>query len=106
MGVGTAVSEGRAVTAASPCPHPDFQALVEVNRIEDVGRFQADVQIRCALCWTPFRFLGLRTGVDLAGARCSVDGATAHLAIAPKGEAPEPLPPGSVRGFDVEGRGS
>lgn len=55
------------------CKHPDFEAQVNVNRLEDVGRFSADVTIRCALCGVPFRFIGLPGGLDLNGASVSVD---------------------------------
>lgn len=63
------------------CPHMNFAAQVDVIRLEDSGRFSADVRIRCADCDTPFRFLGLPAGVDLNGATVSVDGEEARLAI-------------------------
>lgn len=68
------------------CPHEEFSALVNVNRLEDVRRFQADITIKCDQCGTPFRFIGLPYGVDLNGAAVSPDGTEARLAIAPKGE--------------------
>lgn len=67
------------------CLHEAFECDVTVNRLEDVGRFSADVRIKCAQCGVPFRFIGLPHGLDLNGAAVSVDGAEAHLAIAPKG---------------------
>lgn len=63
------------------CKHENFAAQVDVNRLEDSGRFTADVRIACSQCGTPFRFLGLPAGVDLNGATVSVDGTEARLAI-------------------------
>ena len=68
------------------CRHENFGASVEVNRLEDVGRFMADVRITCADCGVAMRFIGLPTGVDLNGASVSLDGTEGRFAIAPKGE--------------------
>jgi len=67
------------------CEHRDFEASVEVNRLEDTGRFNADVRIKCVECGTPFRFIGLPAGVDLNGAAVSIDGTEGRFAIAAKG---------------------
>ena len=75
----------------SECPHEIFEASVNVNRLEDVGRFCADITVHCTQCQTPFRFIGLPIGLDLNGASVSVDGTEAHMAIAPKGEVLTPL---------------
>ena len=83
----------------STCAHHNFDCFVNVARIEDVGRFMADVTVRCADCGTPFRFIGLPTGLDLDGACASVDGTEARLAIAPKGEVVTPLE--GLSGFTV-----
>lgn len=66
-----------------PCQHTAFNAHVAVNRLEDSGRFSADVTICCRECGAPFRFLGLPPGVELDGAAVSVDGTEARLAIGP-----------------------
>lgn len=63
------------------CEHKDFDALVKVNRLEDSGRFNAEVSIKCTECGEPFRFLGLPCGLDLNGAAVSADGEEACLAI-------------------------
>lgn len=63
------------------CKHEDFAAEVDVQRLEDVGRFAADVRIKCAQCGEPFRFLGLPCGIDLNGASVDPTGTEAHLAI-------------------------
>lgn len=68
------------------CEHKYFAATVEVNRLEDSGRFTADVRIVCSECQIPMRFIGLPFGVDLDGAAVSVDGTEGRFAIAPKGE--------------------
>lgn len=78
--------EGRPGT----CSHQNFFAAVTVNRLEDSGRFQADVRIGCVDCGTPFRFVGLPCGVDLNGAAVSVDGTEGRFAITPKGEVQTP----------------
>ena len=81
------------------CKHSVFDCDVMVNRLEDVGLFNADVRIKCAECGMPFRFIGLPAGVDLNGAAVSVDGTEARLAIAPKGDVITPLE--GVGGFTV-----
>jgi hypothetical protein len=68
------------------CQHEDFEAAVDVHRLEDSGRFQADVRINCKECGLPFRFIGLPAGLDLNGAATSADATEARLSIAPKGE--------------------
>lgn len=83
------------------CEHMNFEADVTVNRLEDTGRFNADVRIVCAECRIPFRFIGLQAGVDLNGAAVSVDGTEARLAIAPKGEVVSLVDDGAVGGFTI-----
>jgi hypothetical protein len=78
-------------STAGPCVHMEFGAEVRVARLEDTGRFVAEVRIRCAQCDKPFAFLGLEPGIDLGGARVSLDGLEANLAIAPEGAKPNPF---------------
>lgn len=73
------------------CRHEDFKANVRVARLEDSGRFMAEITVKCAQCDKPFQFLGLEPGVDLDGARVSIDGLEANIAIAPEGARPNPL---------------
>lgn len=68
MAVGTAIPlpevEGPLIhltEAQKKCPHENFHATVEVNRLSDSGRFSADVRINCSECDLPF--------VPWAGAR-------------------------------------
>lgn len=82
------------------CTHPDFAASVTVNRLEDAGRFIADVKIQCSACGAAFRFLGLPSGIDLNGASVNVDGTEARLAIAPPGQVAS-LVDGAPQGFTV-----
>jgi len=65
------------------CEHPDFQAVVIVNRIEDTGRFVADVHVRCAKCGVRFKWLGLAAGLHPAEPRVSVDGFELRAPIEP-----------------------
>ena len=88
---------------AKACKHEEFAVNTVVNRLEDTGRFQADITIKCDQCGTPFRFLGLPLGVDLNSAAVSFDGTEARMAIAPKGEAVPPI--SGVEGFSVKRAG-
>lgn len=85
------------------CNHHSFSANVEVTRLEDIGRFTADVKINCAVCGVAMRFIGLPAGLDLNGASVSVDGTEGRFAIAPKGEVVSELE-GTVSGFTVRKR--
>lgn len=82
------------------CPHNDFSLSAVVTRIEEKGRFQADIRIRCTDCGLPFRFIGLPAGLDLNGAATSVDATEARLAIAPRGEVVSALE-GCPVGFSI-----
>lgn len=76
------------------CLHMEFSAVVGVARLEDNKRatsFMAEIRIQCRECGTPFQFLGLAPGCDTQGARVSVDGLEANIAIVPEGTVPSPL---------------
>lgn len=73
------------------CKHEDFNARVDVTRLETSGGFMADVTINCAQCNLPFQFLGLPAGINMQGAMVSVDGLEARMAISPQGAQPSPL---------------
>lgn len=51
----------------------------------------AELKIFCGACNKPFQFLGLEPGLDLQGARVSIDGLEANIAISPEGVQPNPL---------------
>lgn len=82
----------------SKCEHMNFAAQADIHRLlREVGKggqpgevqgFMAKVRINCADCGRAFQFLGLEPGVDTQGARASVDGLEALLAICPQGEQP------------------
>ncbi len=67
----------------SECEHKEFEARVEVNRLEDVKLFAADIHIQCSECGMQFRFLGLPGGLHPAHPTVSVDGTEARLPIVP-----------------------
>ena len=73
------------------CEHHNFKAAVKVARLEDSGQFMAEVTVMCSDCSKPFQFLGLEPGLDLQGARVSIDGLEANLAICPEGAKPSPM---------------
>ena len=82
------------------CKHETFSANVAVNRLEDSGRFLAEITVSCSQCEMPFRFLGLTIGLDTAGARISPSGTEARIAIAPLGE--EQPDYSGVTGFEMK----
>jgi hypothetical protein len=85
------------------CKHCAFDCNVDINRLEDIGRFVADVTIKCAECGVPFRFLGLPIGLDINSAMVSPDGTEARMGVAPRGESvPEAK---GVEGFAVKQKG-
>src|SRR5690554_2099322 len=86
------------------CAHELFHANVNVIRMPDVGRFNAEVRIKCARCGVPMRFIGLPAGLDLNGACVSVDGEEARLAIAPRGEVVTILEESTPASFTVRRR--
>lgn len=78
------------------CEHRAFRATVGVTRMskDDGGPitgYMAEVRVACAECGKPFQFLGLAAGLDTQGARVSLDGLEANIAITPQGTVPSPL---------------
>ena len=73
------------------CKHESFDASVRVARIEDKGRFMAEVRINCRDCGTPMQFMGLEPGFNYNGANVSLDGLEANIGIHPRGQRPNPL---------------
>lgn len=84
-----------------PCQHQNFEADVDVNRLEDSGRFCADIRIKCRDCGRPMRFLGLPMGLDFNGAAVNPNGQEARLAIHPAGEQVPGLNPDVPAGFNT-----
>lgn len=67
------------------CEHKDFRALVKVNRLEDTGRFSADITVWCAACAEPFRFLGVKAGSSPYEPMVSIDGLELRAPLEPQG---------------------
>lgn len=77
---------------ANNCKHNvGHRVDVRIACLEDSGRFMAEIKIFCGECGKPFQFLGLNPGIDLNGARVSLDGLEANIAIAPEGSSPNPF---------------
>lgn len=73
------------------CKHESFDANVRVARIEDTGRFMAEIRITCRDCLVPMQFMGLQPGLNFDGATVSLDGLEANIGIHPQGQRPSPL---------------
>lgn len=68
------------------CEHKKFDAIVSVARIEDIGKFLAEITIKCSECNTPFKFQGMSIGLDYSKTMVSFDGLEARIPIVPKDE--------------------
>lgn len=97
----------KAVPMTSDCQHLEFVSNMVVVRHADnetdnnIIGYSAKITVRCAECEKPFQFLGLPMGLDTQGARVSVDGLEARIAISPQGVQPSPM---DRRLFDVRKR--
>ena len=65
------------------CEHRNFAAQVNVIRIEDTGRFIADVTITCVECDLPFEFIGPAAGIAWDRPTVSIDGQKLRVPIEP-----------------------
>lgn len=70
------------------CEHMNFAATVRVGRLTKtdggpVHGYSAHVDIKCAGCGLPFRFVGLAAGSHPAEPRVSVDGTELRAPIEP-----------------------
>jgi len=63
-----------------------------VNRLEDTGRFMADITIKCNQCGVSMVFLGVPRGLDCNGVATNTFGTELRAAIHPQGEAVPELP--------------
>jgi hypothetical protein len=78
------------------CEHMYFAVSANIARLTaseggPVTGFVAEIHIVCKDCGKPFQFLGLEPGFDSQGARVSLDGLEANLAITPAGTKPNPF---------------
>ncbi|WP_236209929.1 hypothetical protein [Pseudomonas tohonis] len=81
------------------CKHENFSAAVGVARIEDTGRFLAEIRVTCQDCGVPMQFMGLQPGLNYDGATVSLDGLEARIGIHPQGQRPNPLQ--SLLGYTI-----
>jgi hypothetical protein len=78
-----------------PCPHEDFAATVEVNRLQrsdtdpTVTGYFADIRVECTQCGEPFRWTGVEAGVSPARPMCSVDETELRAPIRPASADPD-----------------
>lgn len=77
--------------SSAPCKHLNFDADVRIARMEDTGRFVAEIRIKCLDCGVPMQFMGLEPGFNFDGATVSLDGLEANIGIHPQGVRPTPL---------------
>lgn len=76
------------------CPHEDFVAEVDVNRLSTteggpIDAYAADVRVRCAACDEPFRWIGVPAGMSGARPMCSVDETELHAPLRPASADPD-----------------
>lgn len=81
-----------------PCPHEDFEASVEVNRITTsddaptiatIIGYSADIRVSCAHCGEPFRWTGLRAGLSPREPMCNVDETVMSAPLRPASADPD-----------------
>lgn len=76
-----------------PCPHLNFAANVEVNRIvegDQIPRaYYADIRVKCADCKEPFRWTGLKAGLSFSRPRVSVDETELRAPLRPASSDPD-----------------
>lgn len=68
------------------CRHLEFASFLSVARLEDTGKFVAELRVICIHCREPFRFVGLTPGLSFVEPSCSIDGREALLPIEPEVE--------------------
>lgn len=91
------------------CPHEDFEAHVDVNRLTaeeggPVTGYNADVQISCIDCDEPFRFIGVPAGLLADRPTCGVDERELHAPIRPASSDPDfglGIPGFAIRFYDT-----
>jgi hypothetical protein len=82
---------------ATQCKHESYTAEVDVHRITDgdggpVRSVVAEVQIRCAFCQLPFRFVGPPTGLAFSHPCVNVPGTKLLAPIEPGERAIDEVP--------------
>lgn len=86
------------VAVADPdraCPHEQFEATVEVNRIArsdddpTIVGYSADVRVWCGQCEEPFRWTGLKAGLMRDRPMVSVDETELRAPLRPASADPD-----------------
>lgn len=77
-----------------PCPHTDFEAHVDVNRLQDsdngpVAGYLADIRVNCARCGERFRWVGLQAGLRPDRPMVSVDESEMRAPLRPASADPD-----------------
>ena len=78
-----------------PCPHENFDAYVDVNRLTRSDddptpvAFIADIKVSCADCGEPFRWTGVPAGMSHAQPMVSVDETELRAPIRPASADPD-----------------
>lgn len=84
--------------AADPdraCAHEDFHALANIGRSAasdddpTIVAYHVELQVRCANCGEPFRFMGVPAGWLADRPTCTVDEATLNAPIRPASSDPD-----------------
>ena len=84
----------RTIDLDRPCPHGDFVATVEVQRLSSVESgpidgYMADIRVRCADCDEEFRWQGVEAGLNFTRPTCSVDEGELHAPLRPASADPD-----------------
>jgi hypothetical protein len=77
------------------CPHENFDAYVDVNRVTasdndpTVVGYSADIKVTCHDCGEPFRWTGVPAGISPRQPMCSVDETELHAPLRPASADPD-----------------
>lgn len=82
------------------CEHNDFEAHVNVFRLEDCGAFACEIRVHCKECGEPFTFPPMPMGLCSHEARINLDGTELRLPMKPKSQSAFPTF-GGMTGFEV-----
>jgi hypothetical protein len=89
------MSDAATADPDKPCPHEDFEARVEVNRLlasegdTEPNAFAADITVSCVACGERFRWIGVPAGLNGGHPTCSVDEFTLHAPLRPASSDPD-----------------
>lgn len=68
---------------AEPCTHPNVDAHLNFVRLEDLGRYIAELQLRCTECRVRFRWVGFDIGMSTKEPMTNGDGFELRAPIEP-----------------------